>query len=118
MSRLLMQSVGRSHRPHVWAVVLQANLANNLATFRLACACLNTDGWDIRRICNRGNQERGFVIATNLSVLRSGAINHRLPYAFSVLDELWTSSFTRFLRTERHLIMAGRLSICEPRHQQ
>src|SRR5215813_2305259 len=68
---------------------------------------------DIRRICNRGHQERGFVIATNLSVLRSGALNHRLPYAFSVLDELWTSSFTRFLRTERHLIMAGRLSTVE-----
>ena len=28
------------------------------------------------------------------------------------------SSVTRFVRTERHLIIAGRLTICEPRHEQ
>jgi hypothetical protein len=37
---------------------------------------------------NRGHQEGSFVIVTNLSVLRSGALNHRLPNAFSVLDQL------------------------------
>src|SRR5262249_26195208 len=29
-----------------------------------------------------------------------------------------TSSFTRFVRTKRYLIMAGRLTKCGPRHQQ
>jgi hypothetical protein len=42
----------------------------------------------------------------------------RLPNAFSVLDELLTGSFTRFVRTELHLIMAGRLIGREPRHEQ
>jgi hypothetical protein len=60
----------------------------------------------ITSICNRGHQEGGFVTATYLPVLRSGALNHPLPNAFGVLDELLTSSFTRFVRTELHLIMA------------
>src|SRR5262249_34526563 len=38
--------------------------------------------------------------------------------AFSVPDELLTSSFTRFVRTELRLIMAGRLIGREPRHEQ
>ena len=58
------------------------------------------------------------MTATYLSILRSGALNHRLPNAFSVLDELLTSSFTRFARTELHLIMAGRLIGRESRHEQ
>jgi hypothetical protein len=33
-------------------------------------------------------------------------------------SELLTSSFTRFVRTELHLIMAGRLIGREPRHEQ
>jgi hypothetical protein len=35
-----------------------------------------------------GGYEGSFIIAAYLSVLRSGALSHRLPYAFSVLDEL------------------------------